>query len=518
MKRMKFKCTLLSDVIINQKAATEGSNTTLDFIPGNVFLGIVASHYQDFGDKALEVFHSGKVRFGDAHPVSQVPGAVRTLHVPASMYYPKLKSVTGGCYIHHFYKREEDKENNGRPQQLKQCRQGFYAFKDGRGYPVSLEKSFAIKSAYDRSRRCSLDSMMYGYESLDAGACFFFDVEVDDESLVPKIKGYLLGKHRAGRSRSAQYGLVDICETDYNDVPSSQESFSLDDDCNYVTVYADGRLIFLDDNFESTFQPKASDLGIEGGEIIWKYCQIRTFNYAPWNNKRSTRDGERCGIEKGSVFVVRVSVPQNYESRYVGVYQNEGFGKVIYNPPFLCAKKEANGAAQYRLQGVEADGSAQSADKESLSGTLLLDYIAQRQKEDEAEKFIYESVNAFVEEYGGKPDSNKKGIFSDETFASQWGTIRSIAMQKRTYNDLINELFEKKKRMTRTKENKEEMEPDAYLTHGVAAERWKKFGRKDKLRKFIEEIHSPENLQRFGDITAKALVNLSSEMSKHAKN
>ncbi len=510
MKRMKFKCTLLSDVIINQKAATEGSNTTLDFIPGNVFLGIVASHYQDFGDKALEVFHSGRVRFGDAHPISPVHSAMRTLHVPASMYYPKLKSVTTGCYIHHFYKREDDKENNGRPQQLKQCRQGFYAFEDGKGFPVSLEKSFAIKSAYDRSRRCSLDSMMYGYESLDAGACFFFDVEVDDESLAPTIKDCLLGKHRAGRSRSAQYGLVDICEADYKEVLSTQESFSVEDGCNYVTVYADGRLIFLDDNLESTFQPKASDLGIEDGEIIWKYCQIRTFNYAPWNNKRSTRDGERCGIEKGSVFVVRVPASQHYESRYVGVYQNEGFGKVIYNPSFLSAKKEVNGVAQYRLQGMEADAPAKSVSKESLNGTLLLDYIAQRKKEDEAETFIYHSVNAFVEKYGGK--------FKDDSFASQWGAIRSIAMQKKSYEDIINELFEKKKRVTRTKENKEEMEPDAYLTHGVAAERWKKLGRKDRLRNFLEEIHSPENLQQYGDITAKALVNLSSEMSKKAKN
>ena len=43
MSILKFKCTLLSDVILNQKAATEGPNQTLDFIPGSCFLGIVAS-------------------------------------------------------------------------------------------------------------------------------------------------------------------------------------------------------------------------------------------------------------------------------------------------------------------------------------------------------------------------------------------------------------------------------------------------------------------------------------------
>lgn len=50
MTTLKFKCHLDSDVVLNQSAATEGSNSTLDFIPGNVFLGIVARHYDEFGN------------------------------------------------------------------------------------------------------------------------------------------------------------------------------------------------------------------------------------------------------------------------------------------------------------------------------------------------------------------------------------------------------------------------------------------------------------------------------------
>ena len=48
MIRIKFECKLLSDVILNQSAATDGNNSTLDFIPGNSFLGIVASHYAEY--------------------------------------------------------------------------------------------------------------------------------------------------------------------------------------------------------------------------------------------------------------------------------------------------------------------------------------------------------------------------------------------------------------------------------------------------------------------------------------
>lgn len=510
MKRIQFKCTLLSDVIINQKSATEGgSNNTLDFIPGNVFLGIVASRYKEFGDKALEVFHSGNVRFGDAHPVSNSQDEIRTLHVPASLFHPKNKAETSECYIHHFYKRSSDHTNAGRPQQLKQCRQGFYAFSDNKGFPATLEKSFAIKSAYDREYRRALDNNMYGYESLNSGACFLFDIEIENEALVSPIRSILLGSHHIGRSRTAQYGTVEIQETEYEEMPSRQQSFQIDGhQGEYITVYADGRLIFLDKNDEPTFQPQASDLGIVDGEIDWKLSQIRTFHYAPWNNKRSTHDTERCGIEKGSVFVVHINQKQKYESKYVGEYKNEGFGKVIYNPAFLESAGN-NGAAVYHLQEPTNDKITSAKCAHALGGTTLLNYIAKRRESHVADSFIYDVVNQFATQHSRK--------FADNTFASQWGAIRSIAMRKTTYKDIVYELFEKEEKRKTTKDNIETTTPNAYITHGIAASRWKKYGRGRILRNFIDNVHSLGQQQNLGDITAKALVNLSSEMAKHSK-
>ena len=70
MKTKTFKCKLLSDMVLNLQSATEGRQQTLDFIPGNCFLGIVAKEYEGkFKDNAFLIFHSGKVRFGDAHPM-----------------------------------------------------------------------------------------------------------------------------------------------------------------------------------------------------------------------------------------------------------------------------------------------------------------------------------------------------------------------------------------------------------------------------------------------------------------
>ena len=82
MKTLYFQCTLLTDVILNQKSASEGAQSTLDFIPGSNFLGIVASSlYNKPSKENFDIFHSGRVRFGDAHLADC--GNNRSLHIPA---------------------------------------------------------------------------------------------------------------------------------------------------------------------------------------------------------------------------------------------------------------------------------------------------------------------------------------------------------------------------------------------------------------------------------------------------
>jgi len=136
--KMKFKCTLLSDVVLNETSSSEGKQRSLDFIPGNNFLGIVASalYGQMTDQESEEVFHSGKVRFGDAHPSLE---GFRGLKVAASMSYPKLGKASEECYVyHHIEQFDELKE-----KQLKQCRNGFYSFdiKNQVGTEIKIQKN-----------------------------------------------------------------------------------------------------------------------------------------------------------------------------------------------------------------------------------------------------------------------------------------------------------------------------------------------------------------------------------------
>jgi len=501
MKQIKFKCTLLTDVILNVKSATEGSNSTLDFIPGSCFLGIVASSLYNKGDDSgrlsledsLKVFHSSKVRFSDAH---LLVGDMRSCKVPAGMFYPKLKKPSEECYIHH----EITDFDELKEKQLKQCRSGFYAFGEDRGVKAPSECTFSIKSAYDRDQRRSKDAQMFGYQAICEGAEFGFCVEFDDcdDSLIENVRDALVGIRRIGRSRSAQYGQVKIESCEYKEVREQAPQTKMRP--NIYTVYADGRLIFLDEDNLPTFRPSCRDLGFDDdARILWDKSQIRTFQYSPWNFKRQSYDTDRMGIEKGSVIVVESETGPRKEN-YIGYYRNEGFGKVFYDPEFLESVPGENGKARFVLLDKLPSDNKEADDNEariySGSDPLLL-FLESKRKQSLDEDYIYELVNEFV--------NSNKSIFRGEAFASQWGTIRKIAQTCNSDDELYKKVFydpvvEDKKVSNR-----------AYLGHGVAENKWQKMSRAYVLREFY-------NKTKERGVARAAMVNLAAEMAKSSVN
>jgi hypothetical protein len=269
------------------------------------------------------------------------------------------------------------------------------------------------------------------------------------------------------------------------------------DNKEFALVYADARLIFLDGYGIPTFQPNAEDFGFKNGEINWEKTQIRTFQYAPWNFKRQARDTDRCGIEKGSIIYIEKKDDADEliypEIPFAGVYQNEGFGKIIFNPDFLNVIPDSNGKALYKVR--ESQEEKKQKEKEELEinndDPLLIKYLKTQNNNTVKELKIYKLVNNFTQIYGKR--------FIEDKFASQWGTIRSIAMQNPSKNSLINDLFDQK---------------DGYLEHGVAKGKWSKRDRKEILKQFIDE-----DLKTFSDKDFQsAIINLASEMAKISKS
>ncbi len=337
MKRLYFKCKFLSDVILNAQTANEGTPLTLDYIPGSNFLGLVAANYNDFGSElAYDIFHSGNVRFGDAHLTD---GEEKSFKAPLSWFINKGDHIRDRKWLHHALSEEQRMNLLRQSVQLKQVRNGWLTYQ---GKQIEAEKNFAIKSAYDREKRRNSDGQLFGYKSLTSGLEWIFTVDImddkiDDNSLIDVLRD----KKSIGRSRSAQYGRIQI------DYIKTREQFSVTSgkafkiaDKNYISIYADSRLAFFDKFGQPTLQPVASQFGFDQWKIEWSLCQVTSQIFAPWNRQTNNRLADRVCFDKGSVFILS-PLPENKDCKIpsykgcVGEYKSEGFGQILLNSFFL---------------------------------------------------------------------------------------------------------------------------------------------------------------------------------------
>ena len=431
MTKKYFKCTLLSDLVINASLKTEGNMETLDYIPGSKLLGIVAGddRYKTFRDKdkdlSYDLFHSGKVSFGDAHIA--VSDAV-SYAMPFSLFTEKSNPKPAGegakVWVHHAAK----------PDVLRvQQRSGYLTAKGE--YIPRVKKRFALKSAYDRETRKSKNEAMFGFESIQAGQQFIFRVDFEDEQYVEAVTEALLGAKRLGKSKTAQYGQIKI-------EPLNEEELSICNSDNKpqgkrLVIYAESNLCFFNEFGQASFQPAPKDFGLEGkGRINWDVSQIRTYSYSPWNSFRGTTDTQRDVILKGSVIVfefdegVEAEIPA---SSKVGAYRAEGLGRVIYEPEFLQAG--ADGLWQYQ-QLTEIRDTIRKEKTENaataVSDTALSAFLQQKKEQLDREWSIGQAVSQFI--------SSAKQNFGHIT-SSQWGRVREKASQYKEFDDLYAALF-----------------------------------------------------------------------------
>jgi hypothetical protein len=456
MKEEFYKCTLLSDVVLNSSLATEGNMSTLDYIPGSNFLGIVAGKM--YGklktEEAFDIFHSGLVSFGDA-TISNNESIGYSM--PASLFMDKLNNEIGTdtskVYLHHLINtnnqplREADKSR----LQLKQQRAG-YVFSDGQTLK-SIKKNFAIKSAQDRKTRNSKAGAMFGFESLEKGQEFIFSVSFKDDKYLKVVSDSLTGIQRLGKSKNAEFGQVQIKKITK---PSSISTFKNEE---YVLVYAQSNLCFNNNFGQSTFEPTIEQLGISSGTINWGKSQVRTYSYSSWNFKRNTTNSQRDCILKGSVFYVENGVLE-HTTNQLGLHQAEGFGRVIYNPEFLKEseekpmagfdfKQEANNALEISSTGVANDFK-----------TVLGKFLKEQQALKKFDLAISESIQKEIYSNSGEIQNLKK------ISSSQWGGIRAYATKAKDMDALDNQLFDKE---------------NGYLTHGVADTKyWGKNGGRNR--------------------------------------
>jgi len=333
---------------------------------------------------------------------------------------------------------------------------------------------------------------MYLYEYLEAGQEFIFEVRSSNDEYFKEIEQALVGNKHISKSKTAEFGKVEITKIDTNN-ENSNDDVTIETNNEYL-VLANSNLCFINDYGDFTWSPTAKDLGFKNAKINYLKSQIYFDKFHTRNGKRHTHDYDRLIIKKGSVFVLEkdeenIEIDKKLIKKGVGVFLSEGYGRVLVNPSFLNDIKTIK-----KVEIKKDDISENSIDQD------LISILKEREEYEINQREIYKAVNEFIVE--------NKGLYSSIN-KSQWGTIRSLIYQARKTNDPNTELYNLifKYETNETQENK-----NGYIYHGRMGEKWVGYKRK----KLIEFLQIKES-KKISDDNIEKLLLLTIEMPKRKK-
>lgn len=346
MKTNNYLITLKQPVIISESSSSVGAHQSLDYIKGSTLLGLLASRLYSSLDpeEAFLLFHSGKVRFKDALPVStdskQIAYPVpMSLHsFKAEKYATEDNLIANKIFDIAKVGNDINLKASMRQKQPVQLR-GFYITRDGKR--ISPSKEHTLKTAIDPLHNRAKESQLFGYEALSADQKFSFSIQADDDvadELWQKLDSMVTGNAHLGRSRSAQFGAVEISKD------SNLETKKLSSQANEeLTLWLLSDLQ-LHKNGQPTLVPEPELLGLPEG-TRWKVESsfLRSREYSMYNAYRRHYDKERQVISRGSVL--RYQLPTGFNdfdslqmrlSQGIGLQTEIGLGQVWVNPAILA--------------------------------------------------------------------------------------------------------------------------------------------------------------------------------------
>lgn len=441
--------TLKDDVIISASSATAGAHKTLDYIPGSLLLGVAAAKmYKRVKnpDEAWLLFHSGKVSFGNAYIVNS--NGEPTLPSPLSLHYYKgsepdkdnpLKAET------IFRPTVDEHDPAKQPKQLR----GSYLTASGQ--QVFVEKAATMKTAIDSTTGRASDSQLFGYEALCAGQQFLAIIESTDDvdsSLFEQLISELEGSARIGRSRSAQYGRIDIKQLDDKDYRPSNLSCEGATD---LTLWCLSDLALVDpETLQPTLQPTPQHFGLSSGKLDTSRSYIRSRAYSPYNSYRNAFDQQRQVITMGSVIHFTglkepITEAQNKAlQKPQGCFTESGLGILLANAD-ICVKSPLQLSDSVKIDVKTTPKSDIDTEKSDL--IRWLERQTQTHSSAVSQQWLSEKLNQIRRQYVSARQLNaidpKQPIGPS---ASQWGAVYQTARDLRNKpNALYKSLFIGKK-------------------------------------------------------------------------
>ena len=301
---------------------------------------------------------------------------------------------------------------------------------------------------------------MYGYEAFRAGTKWRFSVKFEpsvSEDDISRVKETLVRSTRLGKSRSAEYGAVEIKFIGEN--TDEIKSFTPPEGCTFV--YARSRLALIDENGSPNYDVKYILPNLGANNVDYEKTQIRISNFTPYNGARATKDYERACINKGSVIALKnLSAEQITELKNgVGAYLSEGFGEVLINPWFLNGGDAKDNPIEFQKEAQTERSSKKMPIKSDLAK-----FLEQKQDAKKQTLEIAERVANFIESHKDKFSKIPK---------SQWGAIRSICKEVAVSDKVLNDEGDEIENQTTAEKNKNiAAQISKFMRNGVRREKW----------------------------------------------
>lgn len=321
--RLYYTLTNLDALVISQSSASTNNHECLDYIPGSAILGAVAAHLYPTltTQQAMAMFHNGTCRFGPAYPVHD--GEV-ALPVPASWHGIKGNSNELSNHTAPYFVRQQNK-------QYQQKRSGYITSKNE---SATVEHNLTTRTALDADTQRAKDGQLYSYASIAPNQHFSGWVEADDVALLEMIKPLLNGQLRIGRSRSSEFGRVQLHTPDQQPKLTQVKSNG-----QQLIIWCLSDVECKDSWGMPTLAPTATDIHPElNGVLDAERSFIRTHKVRRFNRARGGFDTEQQLISRGSVLAFTLEQPASQAlltelaKQGIGCHRQQGLGWVSINP------------------------------------------------------------------------------------------------------------------------------------------------------------------------------------------
>jgi CRISPR-associated protein Csx10 len=427
----RLTITLLSDTVISERSATTGQHRTLDYVPGSCLLGAAAARlYARLGDAAFSAFHTGELRFCDAHPVTAA--GLQTHAAPLCWHYPK---ATGAWIPESPHRLDVCALRNlargawSGTEQPKQLKQGWFAA-DGSWHDVSsIHRMKTALSDAVQAFGVANEGQLFGYSAMRAGQRFGGTLTAEPslpESTWNAVLSALEGDDlRLGRSKSAEFGRARLQWADGGSWSNPAPRPAPD----VILVYAASDLALRCANGQPRLTPSKDLLGLQGaGRYLPQRSFLRTRSYTPWNSKRNAPDLERQVIGRGSVMVFeRVEPSQQNPEAWVGAYQQDGLGHILIDPWFLAAVQPT---FEVPAEPLQSELAHREVSEEAMSHPLV--QLCQR-------RFADHQIELLAVRYGQEL-ATTWGRYSPSPGKTQWSRVRHAAVTCTTRTELSQAL------------------------------------------------------------------------------